>query len=87
MSSVSLSSVSHSSKITESDKTYITWPGTAKFLSKMAVPQRKQLTKQKEKLTESEKILANDVANKGLISNIQKQPTKLNIKKNYNKPD
>lgn len=53
----------------------------------MAVPQRKQLTKQKEKLTESEKILANDVANKGLISNIQKQPTKLNIKKNYNKPD
>ena len=37
-----------------------------------------------KKCTEWEKIIANDMTGKGLISKIYKQPTELNIKKGNN---
>ena len=43
--------------------------------------QRKPLTKMKRQPTEWEKIFANDMTDKGLISNRDKQLIQLNIKK------
>ena len=45
---------------------------------------RETVNKMKRKPTEWKKLFANDVTNKGLISNIYKQLTQLNIRKTNN---
>ena len=43
--------------------------------------QKKEIDKMKKQPTKQEKIFANDITDKGLISEIYKQLIKLNIKK------
>ena len=43
--------------------------------------QKKEIDKMKKQPTKQEKIFVNDMTDKGLISEIYKQPIKLNIKK------
>ena len=45
---------------------------------------KETINKMKRKPTEREKLFANDMTNKGLISNIYKQLTQLNIRKTNN---